>query len=69
LGKIKCEANCVGLCVGFASLFILRSVGNLSSVVSPNVDGLQGRHSITGNVQGFAMLGDLENVKPGTAAD
>jgi hypothetical protein len=26
-------------------------------------------HHISANEQGFAMLGDLKNVKPGTAAD
>ncbi len=26
-------------------------------------------HNMAGNEQGFAMLGDLKNVKPGTAAD
>ena len=27
------------------------------------------RFKITANEQGFAMVGDLKNVKPGTAAD
>jgi hypothetical protein len=50
LGKIKCAAIWVGLCGCIAALLILRSVGILSSVFSTVVDGLNGRHSITGNV-------------------
>jgi hypothetical protein len=30
---------------------------------------LFGVKKLTANEQGFAVLGDLENVKPGTAAD
>jgi hypothetical protein len=33
LGKIKCAAIWVGLCVGIAALLILRSVGILSVVL------------------------------------
>jgi hypothetical protein len=38
LGKIKCAAIWVGLCVGIAALLILRSVSIFLSVVSKNVN-------------------------------
>jgi hypothetical protein len=38
-----------------AALLILRSVGILSSVFSTVVDGLNGRHSITGNYLAFYL--------------
>jgi len=44
-----------------AALLILRSVGILSSVFSPVVDGLHGRHSLAGNVLRLGVVADLHH--------
>jgi len=70
-GKNKCAANvCRLLCVGFAALLFLRSVGCIvMSIVLVCVEIMKCRHSMTHNVQGFVSGGIIAFRLPVTAAD
>jgi hypothetical protein len=67
-GKNKCAANvCRHLCVGIAALLFLRSVGCIVMlVVLVSVEIMNCRHSMTHNVQGFAVVVAFISVKPRT---
>jgi hypothetical protein len=57
-GKNKCAANvCLPLCVGFAALLFLRSVGCIvMSIVLVSVEIVKCRHSMTHNGQVLPMV-------------
>jgi hypothetical protein len=64
-GKNKCAANVCQLAGGFAALLFLRSVGLKIHVgwFWLLVEVTNCRYSMPHNEQGFAMLGDLKNVR------